>query len=149
VTRASRPASGRSPLPGQDSPSSRLVGGWHAACFLFPLSGCFYLGPIPTLEENMPPYVESSSFENGDPIEIGPLGQRVFVIVSDDDGDEVQFDWSLSRDGYIGDAVPIAEGYGSQIDLEYDPELDQQRLSCLIRDGVSESVLLTWDLEVL
>jgi hypothetical protein len=113
------------------------------------VSGCFYLGPEPILEENVPPEVVASNFEDGAAIQIGPLGQSVYVIADDADGDELRFSWLLSEDGYVGTAYPIAEGDGSQVDFIADPDLDGQFLECLIEDQISDSVRLRWQLEVL
>lgn len=149
MTRLSR-SRGASPVRRHvDPPRSSTFTPWPAACFLLGQSGCFYLGPEPILEENVQPTIVATAFEDGTDIQIGPLGQSVYVIADDADDDELRFSWLLSEDGYVGTAYPIAEGDGSQVDFISDPDLDGQLLDCIIEDHVTERVRLTWRLEVL
>jgi hypothetical protein len=114
-------------------------------------SGCLYTGPIPTLEDNVPPEIIETSDIPGGAIEIRTDRRAVFVVADDPDGDEIGFVWALSDDGVIGDALPLnfPSGDGSQIYLDrVDVELDGQRLRCFIDDGESELVTLTWDVVI-
>lgn len=129
------------------------VGGtrrWHVACIPFLASGCFYLGPIPTLEDNVPPEVVRAEPlpDDEEAVLIGPAGQSVFVLARDREGDELRFAWSLTPGGILGSAYPVFDGEGSQVDLPHDPELHGQKLSCFIDDGENDLVAITWNLEV-
>lgn len=108
--------------------------------------GCFYPGPLPDLVNNVPPDLIAAAVEDGQTIVIGERGQRVFVIAQDDDGDDILFSWSLSRDGVIGTAQPIPDG--SQVDLTADEALDGQELSCVVYDTAGNALTLRWPLEV-
>ena len=86
----------------------RAFRAWHGACFLLPLSGCIYFGPIPDVAEgNVQPQIKSRSFEVGETIEVGTGGQEVFVIVTDAEDDPVAFVWYYEDGGLIGDATPF------------------------------------------
>ncbi len=126
---------------------------WHAACCLFVASGCFYLGPMPTLEENVPPDPFAFTVDPNEPITIGEGGKTVLVIADDADGDEIGFTWILSDDGYVGNASPVpydqGSAAGSQVHFEHDTGLDGQVLTCLVDDGVNDAVRLQWPMEVL
>jgi hypothetical protein len=104
---------------------------------------------MPTLEENVPPVVKGTSYEDGDTIPVGPGGVTVYVVVEDPNGDEVNFDWFLQDYGYLGNATPIAEGDGSQVHIDWDEDLHMERLRCLIDDGATDTVTLEWYLEAL
>ena len=120
---------------------------WHALCFLPWLSGCFYLGPMPDWEDNLPPRVLASNPADGEPIVLGPSGRQVMVVVTDPDPDDaVTITWWYSLDGYIGDAQPFPDG--SAVNLPGDPELDGQELRCLLYDEAGHDVNLAWPLEV-
>ena len=126
------------------------TGRWHVACIPLLASGCLYLGPIPTLEDNVPPEVVRAEPLPDDEtaVLIGPAGQSVFVLAKDREGDELRFAWSLSQTGIVGSAHPVFDGEGSQVDLAHDPELHGQILSCYIDDGENELVTTKWKLEV-
>jgi len=115
------------------------------------LSGCFYLVPVPYAQPHPSPERVSVFPEPSTTVNLTSAGQAVLVVVQDED--PVSFIWALSRDGYVGTATPIPNEdstiQGSQLHLDYDPGLDQQTLSCVISDGVSEAVTYTWQLEVL
>lgn len=129
-----------------------ILGGWHAACFTVLASGCFYLGPWPTLDENVPPSNIEHNFAPDAPIGIGAAGTTVLVLARDADLDPLVFTWILSNDGFVGDATPVPYdvegGAGSQVRLAPDPLLDGQTLRCDIDDGVNATVSLEWPLEV-
>lgn len=111
------------------------------------LSGCFYVGPMPDWEDNLPPRVLASNPADGEPIVLGPTGRQVMVVVNDPDPDDtVTLTWWYSLDGYIGDAVPFPDG--SAVDVPWDPELDGQELRCLMYDDAGHDVNLAWPLEV-
>ena len=116
-------------------------------------TGCFYLGPTPTLATNEPPMIDSFSYANGETIPVVRAGIRVFLIAHDaDEGDVVHFDWSLKRQGYIGTSQPLlvdAGRFGSQVDLAWDEALEGDTLRCDLSDGESESYYWEWPLEVL
>jgi len=115
------------------------------------LHGCFYLVPVPYAQPHPSPERVSVFPEPSTTVNLTTAGQAVLVVVQDDD--PVSFIWALSRDGYVGTATPIPNDdptiQGSQLHLDYDVGLDQQTLSCVISDGVSEAVTYTWQLEVL
>lgn len=151
MTRLSRPPARRRVKGPQSAALPRLCASWHALCTLSLASGCLYLGPIPTLEDNVPPVAIEYSATPGDTIQIvGIDGQAVYVVAADEDGDDIGFVWALSADGVIGDATPLnfPSGEGSQVHLDRDPELNGQVLTCYIDDGQSELVVLRWELEV-
>lgn len=129
-----------------------IFGGWHAACFSVLASGCFYLGPWPTLDENVPPSDIEHNFTPNAPLGIGAAGTTVLVLARDADRDPLVFTWFLSNDGFVGDATPVPYGVeggaGSQVRLAPDPLLDGQTLRCDIDDGVNATVSLEWPLEV-
>ena len=111
------------------------------------LAGCFYVGPMPDWEDNLPPRVLASNPADGEIIVLGPTGRQVMVVVNDPDPDDtVTLTWWYSLDGYIGDAVPFPDG--SAVDVHWDPELDGQELRCLMYDDAGHDVNLAWPLEV-
>ena len=77
--------------------------------------------------------------------------QAVFIVVEDEEPTKLQFVWTLSDDGFIGDAetMPAGESYGgSQVKLSVDhPLLDGQILGCVVSDREHE-LRLSWPLEV-
>lgn len=146
LSRPSDPGSGAPVEKRARSCSSRL---WHIACIPVLVSGCFYLGPIPTLEENVAPEVMSATPLDGEVILIGPSGHKVIVFARDDEEDPMVFIWRLSRGGVLGTAYPVNDGLGSEVDLPYDQELDGQTLYVDIDDGQNDYVTVSWPLEVL
>ena len=136
----------------QNAARTLLSATWHAACSLFVASGCFYLGPTPTIEENVPPVVFAKTVETNEPIEIGEAGRQVYVIAEDENADPILFTWTLSEYGYIGNATPVPydaeKGAGSQVRLDWDENLDGQILTCFVDDGVNDPLVLQWPLEV-
>ncbi len=134
--------------------SSRV---WHLACImvgvlaLLPLSGCFYVVPVPWADPHPSPQKKSVSPDPDTAALLTATSQNAFVVVVDDD-DTVSFIWTLSSDGYVGTATPVAnEGtiQGSQVKLPYDPNLDGQTLTCVVSDGLSDDITYRWQLEVL
>lgn len=115
------------------------------------MPGCFYLGPLPTLEVNMPPEYETASIDPGETIGVPAFGATVWVMYSDPDADALSFWWSLQFDGPIGDAQPFETetGEGSQIRLVHDDQLDGQLLRCFIDDGETDTVIIDWPVDLL
>jgi hypothetical protein len=136
---------------GENLVRPRILAAWHALCFPVLASGCFYIGPIPTVEYNLPPEIKRAepASDTEEPLLIGPSGQSVFVIAEDPEGDEVRFTWTLTGEGILGYGYPVYDGEGSEIVLEHDPELDGKTLGCLLDDGENDLVSLSWLLEVL
>lgn len=131
---------------------------WHRSCFslcmLAPLlalaPGCLDFRPVPWQDPNASPKPKTVLPDADSTISLGKQAQAVLVVV--DDADPVTFIWSLSRDGYIGTATPIANGstaQGSQITLGADSGLDGQTLTVVVSDGLSEDISFRWQLEVL
>ena len=118
---------------------------WHAACCLVAAPGCLWLGPPPEeWDQNVPPEIVQP-YPESPVLQIGPAGAQAWVIARDEDADDVvTFAWWLSIDGYVGTAVPIADG--SLVELDYDAALDGQELRCLIFDAENESVEVVWTL---
>jgi hypothetical protein len=120
---------------------------WHAVCILPGLSGCYYTGPMPDWEENVPPRILASNPPDGEALVVGPDGRQVMVVVHDPDPDDVvTLTWWFTRDGRIPDATPF-EG-GSTVTLPWDPALDGQDLRCLAYDEAGHDLQLSWPLEV-
>lgn len=129
---------------------------WHCACStprvlaLSLLSSCFYLVPVPWAAPHPSPEVEQVTPEADSTVSMTSSGQTFLVVVSDTE--TVNFIWSLSRDGYVGTATPVAQNgdtQGSQVKLAYDTALDGQTLTCVASDTLSEDVTIRWQLEVL
>ncbi len=145
VSRADRARRGRS----RGEPArSALLRAWHAACCLILTPGCLWLGPPPEeWDQNVPPEIVQP-YPESPILQIGPAGAQAWLIARDEDADDVvTFAWWLSIDGYVGTAVPIADG--SLVELDYDAGLDAQELRCLVFDTENESVEVVWTLEVL
>jgi hypothetical protein len=131
------------PLP----PRTKARPAWHVVCFLTGVSGCYYTGPMPDWEENVPPRVLASNPPDGESIVVGPDGRQVMVVAHDPDPDDVvTLTWWFTRDGRIPDATPF-EG-GSTVTLPWDPALDGQDLRCLVYDDAGHDLQLSWPLEV-
>jgi hypothetical protein len=126
-----------------------VSGVWHIACIPVLASGCFYLGPIPTLEENVAPEVLRQTETPDGVILIGPEGHKVTVLARDPEGDPMVFIWSLSKGGIVGTAYPVNNGEGSEVALPFDQQLDGQTLYVDIDDGQNAYVTVAWPLEVL
>jgi hypothetical protein len=129
---------------------------WHGACFLLPLSGCFYFGPIPDVAEgNVQPVIKSRAFEGDETITVGRDGQEVFVIAQDPEDDDVAFVWSYEDHGLIGSAETIRTEVGdvllqgSSILVVWDPELDGDVLRCEVFDEYNDTIKMSWPLEML
>ncbi|MDP2310019.1 MAG: hypothetical protein Q8P18_28635 [Pseudomonadota bacterium] len=135
--------------PAQNRPVPWASRWWHVACIPLLASGCLYLGPIPTLEENVAPVVLRKTETPTGVILIGPEGHKVTVLARDPEDDPMVFIWRLSRDGVLGTAYPVNNGLGSEIDLPFDQELDGQTLYVDIDDGQNDYVTVFWPLEVL
>ncbi len=149
MSRRGAPGVGQRP---RNAVLARWIGVWHAACFPL-LSGCFYLVPWEYAPENLPPEVVSMSPENDSPV-ILDSNVALIVYVQDYEADVVTFTWTLSGEGYMGEASPIPTGgedrgfYGHQLPLADDPDYDGQSAFCDVWDGESEHVTIRWDLEV-
>ncbi len=117
------------------------------------LSGCFYLVPFEYAPENLPPEVVGMSPVNDSPV-ILDSDTTLTVFVQDPEADLVTFTWTLTEEGYMGEAEPVPTGredqgyYGHQLPLHEDPKYDGQTASCDVWDGESEHVTVRWDLEV-
>ena len=114
------------------------------------LSGCFYLVPVPYAEPNLSPEPKTVTPPADTVVSLTTAPQKFLVVVSDTD--TVTFIWSLSRDGYVGTAVPIPQAedtQGSQVELVHDTGLNGQTLTCVASDGLSEDTTVRWQLEVL
>ncbi len=151
MTGLSWPVGMRRAPPAKSVGFMRLLAAWHAPCFAVLASGCFYIGPIPTVEYNLPPEIKRAepAADTEEALLIGPSGQSVFVIAEDPEGDEVRFTWTLTGEGILGYGYPVYDGEGSEIQLEHDPDLDGKTLGCLLDDGENDLVALSWRLEVL
>lgn len=148
----SRTRRGPGGTPSGEPHARRILAGWHAACCLLLAPGCLYLGPWPTLDENVAPSDIKPNPAPDEPIGIGAFGATVLVLARDADGDPITFTWILSNDGFVGYATPVPYGVeggaGSQVGLESDPRLDGQTLRCEIDDGHNPTITLEWPLEV-
>lgn len=143
-----RPGPGSAVTSGNHVPPS-FSGVWHIACTAVLASGCLYLGPIPTLEENVAPVVLRQTETPTGVILIGPEGHKVTVLARDPEGDPMVFIWSLSKGGVLGTAYPVNNGEGSEVALPFDQQLDGQTLYVDIDDGQNAYVTVAWPLEVL
>ncbi|MCK6525866.1 hypothetical protein L6R49_31065 [Myxococcota bacterium] len=112
-------------------------------------SGC-YFGPIEVIPSNLEPVLIDANHPPGETITMS-RDQAVYIVVEDEEPTKLQFVWTLSDDGFIGDAetMPAGETYGgSQVKLEVDhPLLDGQILGCVVSDREYE-LRLSWPLEV-
>lgn len=125
---------------------------WHAACFPL-LSGCFYLVPFEYAPENLPPEVVSMSPDNAAPV-ILDSDVTLLLFVQDGEADLVTFTWTMSEEGWMGEATPVTTGredegyYGHQLPLVENPDYDGQTVFCDVWDGESQHVTVQWELEV-
>lgn len=115
------------------------------------MPGCIYLGPLPEDGDyddvNQPPQI-ISNIADQDTIQIGPAGVRVYVHVDDPDPDDaIDMIWLLTDGGYVP-AEPFDER-SQQVVLDYDLDLDGQKLTCQASDGENPRVAFEWPLEVL
>lgn len=98
----------------------------------------------------MPPVIEAYSVEPGSPVIVPSFGATVYVVFSDEDEDPLTFWWTLSAQGPLGDAQPLDNplGEGSAIRLEWNEQLEGQKLNCYVDDGETDTVWIKWPLEV-
>ena len=131
-------------------PAECALGGhlklWPALCIALG-SGC-YFGPIEVIPSNLEPVLIDANHPPGETITMS-RDQAVFIVVEDEEPTKLQFVWTLSDDGFIGDAetMPAGETYGgSQVKLLVDhPLLDGQLLGCVVSDREHE-LRLSWPL---
>ena len=73
----------------------------------------------------------------------------VFVIVDDDDGDMLSFEWSLSQSGSVESAENTAQPSGQVSEIALIPEdvVDGETLRCMASDG-NESESVEWTLSL-
>ncbi|MCB9791913.1 MAG: hypothetical protein H6741_04225 [Alphaproteobacteria bacterium] len=110
------------------------------------VAGC-YFGEIEVLPLDQPPVLKDSNHVNGETIVIERENQFIFIQVSDEVPEQLDYTWSLSHDGFVGDAESYPDGR-SQVRLSNtDPGLDGQTLKCLVSDG-SFDLTVSWPLEV-
>lgn len=133
-------------LDRRSGPRRRPLRGWHAACILVGSSGCFVFGPPNYLPENNPPQVVESSFpDEGDSILLESETETLFVIATDEDGDDLGFIWTI--DGRIvPDAVAMEDG--SWVEVRVAERTDGEIVECKIYDGLSDPVTLDAVLEI-
>lgn len=137
-------------------PQRPIVRLWHAACIGLLACGCLYPFPNEYLPENASPEVKDwGPAPNGDGVvEMITYAQTFHVIVLDAEGDDVEFDWSLSRSGPLLNADTESRGEGSTevSTLQLSPlsEYDTQTLRCSYWDpeGNGQTQVLEWLLSV-
>ena len=126
---------------------------WPASCMLGCMTAC-YFGPIELVESNVAPVFSQSNYPANGVILVERIDQSVFVVVRDEKPQKLSYVWTLSSDGYRGDAISqqIDENYGwSELTLATKEDdlanLSGQILSCTASDGVLET-RISWTLEV-
>lgn len=148
MTRLSWPLASRSDgAPGYGR-SGGIFAPWHAVCCSLLLTGCLYLGPIPTLAENMAPTYTTNPLD-GTAVVVPPAGQYFTILASDEEADDLSITWLLNGE-WLGTATPVPYefGEGSQVLLPSSEDLQGKTLTCLLDDGHG-AVTLQWYLEVL
>jgi hypothetical protein len=139
---------------------------WPALCILLG-SGCFTIGPIEVVDEDMPPSLLGATHYGAcevdpdcPPVTVGskivycndcPLEVTVteanpvfYVFLDDEEPTELEYFWTLEGAGALNNAESIQPGH-SQVSLSEEDNLDGKRLTCLISDAGSD-VELSWDL---
>ena len=160
-------------LPGVSQYKLRNFNGlslWLAICTCILAPACFYIGPIVVLDSNMPPVIlAATNYDDvclddlcqpivegskttycGDcqlPLIIDSDFESIFVLISDEDLAQITYIWTLSDWGLVTNHQPFGES-GSLIELDNDPDLDGQILTCQILDGSTYKVELNWSLDV-
>jgi len=125
---------------------------WHALCFTWLGSGCFYWQPFEQVYPNAPPSIEFSSPDQGDVFRIdGIQGGVAWVSVVDIDEDDVMdYLWTINGLGPQGSAQTFVSGnyQGSSIQLPSDPLLDGRTLTCTVYDQAGASDRRSWAIEI-
>lgn len=93
-------------------------------------------------DRNAFPVLETSTFPDGQTIEIPMLGVDVQVTASDADGDPLQFLWAVNGIGVQAEDTPNATSTTSSYAAS-GANLDGATLSCTVTDGQAE-VGLAW-----
>jgi hypothetical protein len=123
---------------------------WHVLCSCG-LSGCFYFGPLPQLEENEPPVILRTSHIADTPITWKDTSVNVWVQASDPEGNGLSFFFELNNLP-LGTATQIStDPEGWMVVLPYDPSLNGQILTCTVYDheNIPAWTSISWPLEVL
>lgn len=150
-------APGSLSAPGDRIPRARRnIRLWHVVCVSVGLCGCIYPFPPDLIPANNPPELKTMNppANTGEPVEIVGRDQVFYLVVLDEERDDVHFDWALSADGpLLNQAVDSLGSDGSevsQLTLGPDPELDGQTLRCSYWDAGNGDVQppLEWTLSV-
>lgn len=97
--------------------------------------------------DNLPPQIVTASAEDGEVIKLDEDLNTIWVQVYDEDPDSLTYTWTLSLWGEINEELVQVNPEGAQVELENDPDLDGQSLTCTVSDGVG-SDRIDWTLSV-
>jgi len=98
------------------------------------LSAC-YLGPIRVYSTNTAPELLNAHAPDGGDYVL-ETEQKLFVVVSDEEPDLLDFTWTMSREGILPNVELITgDNPGSQVVLSPDPAYDGQLVTCIADDG--------------
>ena len=125
---------------------------WHAVCISPILSGCFFWPPFVEIHPNAAPVIEYSSPEADNVFRIDTQqgGVAWVSVVDDDEGDVMEYLWTINGLGPQGTATSFVSGnyQGSSITLPQDPVYDGRVLTCTVYDAAGASDRRTWTIEV-
>lgn len=109
--------------------------------------GCYFFLPIIEVEANQAPVIEDSDPPEGETLLFDREVERPFVVVTDD-GDELEFLWSISGVGTLGGAEPIGGTLkGSQLSLTWDDSYEGETLRVAVYDPEGASASREWLME--
>ncbi len=116
------------------------------------LSGCFFWPPFVEIHPNVAPVIEYSSPEADNVFRIDTQqgGVAWVSVVDDDEGDVMEYLWTINGLGPQGTATSFVSGnyQGSSITLPQDPVYDGRVLTCTVYDAAGASDRRTWTIEV-
>lgn len=122
---------------------------WLAACIVPWASGCLYLDPIwRPVENNAPVLLEPQATDNL--LRFEHDSERITVIASDPDGDNLSFAWDYPP---FLDAQELVTPSGSvtfgRLDLFWHPDIDGTQIRLIVVDDnrTPRSVTATWLVE--
>jgi hypothetical protein len=109
--------------------------------------GCYFFLPIQEVDANQTPVIEESDPPDGSTLLFDREVERPFVVVTDD-GDELEFLWSISGIGTLGGAEPIGGTLqGSQLSLTWDESYEGRTLRVAVYDVEGASASREWIME--
>ena len=97
--------------------------------------------------DNLPPQIVTASAEDGTVIKLEGNTNIVWVQVYDEDPESLSYTWTLSLWGEISEDLVQVNPEGAQVELDGDPDLDGQSLTCIVSDGLG-SDRIDWTLSV-